>query len=282
MRRLLPLMLILALATSYGCKRQEKTGESRQGAPQATAPAKQEGEASSDGKKIVARINGKPIYKEDLDRYSIPEYINDLILYEEGIRQGIDKEFEKQVENYKKRLVINRLKADVMTKVQDQKVSDKEIEDYYTKNKDRYVYLSVEEITTGDKAVADEIHKRAVAGEELRDIAEKYKKEGTPVRYASMRLTTKFNMFFPKKEKGAVTGVIHVKDKYTILKIVDVRELPLDKVKSSIESTIIAGRRFQALNDFIEKLKREQNIKVEILEHNEETPQQQEEPQEAQ
>ncbi|MEM4407339.1 MAG: peptidyl-prolyl cis-trans isomerase [Candidatus Caldarchaeum sp.] len=273
MKRLLPLMLILALATSYGCKRQEKMDETKNSAPQATVPAKQEGEATSNGKKVVARINGKPIYQEDLDRYSVSEYINDLILYEEGVRRGIDKELEKQVEHYKKRLVINRLKSEIMEKVPNQEVTDKEIEDYYNKNKDRYVYLSVEEITTSDKAIAEEIHKRAVAGEELRDIAEKYKKEGTPVRYANIRLTTKFNMFFPKKEKGAVTGVINVKDKYTMLKITDVRELPLDRVKSSIASTIIAGRRFSALNDFIEKLKKEQNIKIEILEQQQEQPQ---------
>jgi hypothetical protein len=65
-----------------------------------------------------------------------------------------------------------------------------------------------------------------------------------------------------------VSEIIEDGNTFKILKITEVKEVPFDKVKQAVKYTISANKRAQALHEYAEKMKNENNIKVEIIEEN--------------
>ncbi len=257
MKKLVPFLALLILFT-WGCGRSEKKEE--------TKKASSVGETTTE-KKVVARVNGRPIYEEDLGGRPLQDVIDYEILYEAGLKQGLDKKVEKAVEDYKKRLVETALQREFMNNLpKGGEVSDKEIEDYYKGNESKYKYLRIKEITVEDKNLIEEIHKRALKGEDFEKIASDYSKSGTNITVSNLEFNRKYNDLFSGKELGSVSDVIQEGKQFKILKPTEVREIPLDKAKQTIRYTILAKRRGEAMHEFAEKMKNENKIKVEILE----------------
>jgi hypothetical protein len=269
MKRLLAVMFLSALM-ALGCTQSEKKEETKRDTSQKEIASKTE--ETQGETKIVARVNGEPIYEEDLYGRPLRFVINDEIIYQEGLRRGLDKKFERQVENFKKGIIVDSIKRDILVNItKDQNVSDEEIENYYNKNKDKYIYLQIKQISVDDESLAGEIRKKALEGEKLEKIVSEYSNTGKKINITDARFADRrYNKLFDKNEVGSVSEVIQEGKQFKILVITSVREIPLAKAKNPIKYTILAKRRGQAVGEFAQKLKKENNVKIEILQGEEE------------
>ena len=257
MKMLFPLLGLLLLF-AWGCGKSEKKEETEK----ASTTVK---EVTKSNKKIVARVNGRPVYEEDLMGRHIKEVIVDEILYEEGLIRGLDKKFEERIERYRRSLIINELKTEIIKTIP-KKVDPKEIEGYYKENESRYKYLRVIEVSVEDKNLAEEIHQKALEGQDLEKIASDYTNSGKKVTVRDSGFRKNYHDIFGGKDIGSVSEVIQEGDGFKILKLVEVREVPLSKLNQPIKSNLLAKKRAEAIQEFTEKLKEENKIKVEIIE----------------
>jgi len=266
MRRLLP-FLFLAVFLPLGCKQAERKEEIKKDTTsheEETASKTQENRGEN---KIVARVNGKPIYRGDLRGMPLQSVIADEIIYQEGLKRGLDKEFEKRVEEYKRGLIVDSIKREVLANLPKEEVTDEDIEKYYKENEDNYTYLRIKEISVGDKDTAEEIHKKALAGEDFERIKSDYSASGKQVTVVDLKFADSkfYKDLFDKKEVGSISGVIQDGNRFKILKITNVKKIPLEKAKNVIMHIIMARRKGQTLQEYVEKLKKENNVKVEIF-----------------
>ncbi len=71
---------------------------------------------------------------------------------------------------------------------------------------------------------------------------------------------------FNNKEVGSITDVIRKPDgTYSIMKIVDIREIPLKTSKNSIKHILQSRKEAQFIHDYTMKLAQENDIEVEIV-----------------
>jgi hypothetical protein len=252
---LLPLLATFVLF-AWGCDRIAKKHE-----------AKHTTEVSN--KTVIARVNGKPIYKEDLRGRPLEIAIDTEILYEAGMKQGLDKEVESAVEDYRKRLVVAAVQREIIQGLpKEEEVSQAEVEEYFKQNKSKYTAMSFKQIIVDNQNLADQIQKKAAAGEDFDKIAADLTKSGTIVNIRDLRFNRRFNDLFAGKPVGSVSDVIKEGNKFVILKVTEVKELPLEKASQAIKYTVAAKRRSQAMHDYAEKAKKDNNITVEIIEAN--------------
>jgi hypothetical protein len=252
MKKLLPLLALLVLF-AWGCDRTAKKEEVK--------------DTEAVNKTLLARVNGRPIYKEDLKGKPLETAIDFEILYEAGVKEGIDKQVEKAVEDYKKRLVVTTLQRQIVEKLpKEDVVSEEEIQEYYKQNQSKYTAMSFKEIIVQDKDLADQVQKRAMAGEDFDKIVAELTKSGTTAEVKDLRFNRRFNDLFSGKEVGSVSEVIKEGNKFVVLKLVEVKEVPLDKAKQAIKYTVAAKKKAQAIHDYAEKAKQDNNITVEIIE----------------
>ena len=125
--------------------------------------------------------------------------------------------------------------------------------------------MSFKEIVVEDQNLANEIHKRALSGEDFEKIASNYSESETNVQVRDLRFNKKYNERFIGKEIGSVSEIIQEGNNFVILKLTEVKEIPFNKTKQAIKYALIATKRSQAIHNFAEKAKNENNIKVEIL-----------------
>src|SRR3989304_7409389 len=252
MKKLIPLLGLLILI-AWGCGKSEK----KEGT--------QKIETATD-KKIVARVNGRPIYEGALKGRPLEEVIDYEIIYEVGLKQGLDKKFEKDVEEYRKRLIVTSLQKDIVANQPKEEISEQEIEEYYKQNEDKFKIMSFEQIVVEDQNLANEIHKRAVSGEDFEKIASDYSQSGKNVQVSDMRFNRRYNERFIGKEIGSISEVIQEGKKFIILKLTEVKQVPVTRSQQAAKYSIMASKRAKAIHDFAEKAQDENNIKVEILE----------------
>jgi hypothetical protein len=128
--------------------------------------------------------------------------------------------------------------------------------------------MSFKQIIVDNQNLADQIQKKAAAGEDFDKIAADLAKSGTTVNIRDLRFNRRFNDLFAGKPVGSVSDVIKEGNKFVILKVTEVKELPLEKASQAIKYTVAAKRRSQAMHDYAEKAKKDNNITVEIIEAN--------------
>src|SRR3990172_12616 len=252
MKKLIPLLGLLILI-AWGCGKSEK----KEGT--------QKIETATD-KKIVARVNGRPIYEGALKGRPLENVIDYEIFYEVGLKQGLDKKFEGDVEEYRKRLIVASLQKDILAKQSKEEITEQEIEEYYKQNEDKFNIMNFELIVVEDQNLANEIHKRAVNGEDFKKIASDYSGSDANVRVQDLRFNRKYDERFKGKEVGSISEVIQEGKKFIILKLTDVKQVPVTRSQQAAKYSIMASKRAKAIHDFAEKAKDENNIKVEILE----------------
>jgi parvulin-like peptidyl-prolyl cis-trans isomerase-like protein len=258
MKKLLPLLALIILF-AWGCGQSEKKEETKK----ATTSTQE----TTTEKKVVARIDGRPIYQEDLKGRPLNQVIDYEILYEVGLKKGLDKKLEDMVQDYKKRLIITSVERGFMNNLpKGGEVTDKEIEDYYKENQNNYKILSLKQIVTDDKNLAEEIHKRALNGEDFEKISSDLSKSGKAITLRNLTFNRRYNDLFNEKPVGSVSEVIQEGNQFVILKLTEMQQLPLDRAKQAVRIGVLAKRRTEALHENIEKLKNENKINVEVIE----------------
>jgi len=191
------LIILLVSGCGQSDKKEETTSETKEAK---TIKKETSKEDTSVEKTVVARINGKPIYKQDLNGRSVQYAIVREVLYLEGLRQGLDKDkkIKKSMEDHNKRVIINAVKTQLIKNFKKEigRLSDEDIENFYNENLHKYTRPHLMKVTVKDKNIALDIHARALEGEDLEKIASDHSSSGTDITVTDLGFTDKYNNLF--------------------------------------------------------------------------------------
>ncbi|MEW6146074.1 MAG: hypothetical protein AB1598_13770 [Thermodesulfobacteriota bacterium] len=271
MKILIPILLT-ALLLSSACGQsgtekspEGKTGNAGQEQNGSTEAAKAKPERNS---KVVARVNGVPIYEDELNGRPVDSLITDEILYQKGLNEGLDKKYEDRIREYRMSLVVMEVK-NKFTESQppEEKITDEDLLEYYNSAKDTaYTSIRAEEINFKDEGLGGQIIKMAKEGKNLQDIAKDLSDAESEMKVSDPGYDKKYNAYFDVKEVGSVSSVIRKPDgTYSVLKILEVKVIPYDKIKSKIGHTIEARRKGAAFNKYAREVAQQDGFTVEII-----------------
>ncbi len=220
--------------------------------------------------KVLARVNGQPIYEDDLKGYNLEYVVTEEIIYQEGIRQGIDKQYRDQVRNYNRRLIIRGSKQNILENAAPTKtVSDEEIKNFYENNKDKYSHVRIHEISFPDSRLGSEIQEKAKNGEELQTIANSH--PDLEITVNDIGYNREMAQHFKTREVGMVSEVIQKPDgTFSVLKIVEIKDIPLNISRKSIRSILEAIRKTRMYDSYARKVAEENNMTIEIIQQDSE------------
>ena len=242
-----------------------KENKSKQ-ANESTKTSEQSADTSQDKGKVAFKINGRPVYEDEMSARNIDEAIKDEILYEAALIKGVDKEpqVEKTLNMYRRNLITGVLRKQIIDEaMENYQVSDENINNYYEEHKDNYITLDVNKLIIQDKSKADEVYNKLSGGEAIEDVVEEYKTENSEIILQQLYNNRKLSKEFDSFEVGEVSKPIDEQNNAVIYVITKVEIIPLDKVKRQIAYILMNLRKAIAVNAFIEKAKREENIKIE-------------------
>jgi len=253
--------VLFVLLILIGCNQSDSNSKS----PSSDNTAATEPEPEREGK-VIARVNGQPIYEDDLNGTNLKFLITEEILYQEGIRQGIDKQYRGRVRDFERRLIISGTKERILENAEPTKqVSNEEIKSYYERNKDIYSYIRVHEISFPDSNLGNEIKDKAKSGEELQTIANSY--PDIVITVNDVGFNRRIVQHFKTRNVGSVSEVIQKPDgTFSVFKIVEVRGIPLNTTKNSIKHTLKARRKGRMFDSYAQKIVEENNMTIEIIE----------------
>lgn len=267
-------ILLTALLLSSACGQSgtkeapsDKSDSAGQNQNGSTEGARSKPERNS---KVVARVNGVPIYEDELNGRPVESLITDEILYQQGLNEGLDKKYEDKIREYRMSLVVREIKDKITEGMPPEKeLTEKDLLDYYNSTKDvNYTNLRVEEINFPDESLGEQIIKMAKEGKDFRAIAEDLSNAGPNITVKDLGYDRRLNTHFDVKEVGSLSGVIRKSDgTYSVLKILEVKVIPYDKVKSKIGFVVEASRKGAAYNQYAKKLAEENGFTVEIVEN---------------
>jgi len=204
----------------------------------------------------------------------IQELINDTLLYQEALRQGIDKDADvkKVIEEAKKKILIAKLLSSEVEAVI--KVTDDEVADYYDENKFRYMtpeIMRASHILLSTFDDASEVIKELKQGETFENAArarslDPTAQQGGDIGYFPKgRLMPEFEQACARLSVGETSDVVRTSLGFHIIKLTDRRasvEKPLDEVREEISRGIYDVKRRKSFNDLLEKLKNSTEIEV--------------------
>lgn len=250
------------------------------------------GKADKDGGKVIATISNRaitidafkaridrlPAYyqkiiKGNLKRY-LDETIMEMLLYEEALRKGLDrdKEVKEVLKEARKKVLISKL---VTSEVDEKaKVSEEEMRKYYDEHKDEFKAPEMwraSHILVADesqaKSIADELSK----GGDFAELAKKYSIDTTASRggdigfFRQGQLVPEFEKACLKLNIGQTGEILHTQFGYHIIKLTDKREADsqsYDEAKRAIESELIRKRKTVLFDDMVSNLKSRYSVNI--------------------
>jgi hypothetical protein len=218
--------------------------------------------------KVVAKVNGVPIYQDELNGRPVESLVTDEILYQEGLSEGLEKKYQEKIMQYQMSLVLREVKDKIMSGMPPEKeVTEQELLDYYNSAKDiNYTNLRVEEINFTDKELGDQILKMAQEGKDFNDIVKALPGAGSEVKVNELGYDRKLNAFFEVKEVGAISNIVNKKDgTYSVLKIEELHVIPFDSAKNTIKFIVESLKKAAAYNQYAQKIAKDKNYNVEIV-----------------
>ncbi|MDD5194824.1 MAG: peptidyl-prolyl cis-trans isomerase [Candidatus Omnitrophica bacterium] len=221
---------------------------------------------------IIAKENIK--IDRDFKMRVLDELVNNALLAQEAKRRGLDqdKDVIEVVNRYKQTILAEKLKNDM---TRDVYVSDKEVEDFYAKNKDSMKGLpefKVREIAVDNEAKAKEIYMRLLQGEDFSTIALtastiESAKRGGDLGYISYDPNKKFSKFWSAVaalDEGNISNIFKGEDgKFYIIKLESKREgeaYPLSKIKEEIKKRLEEVRKGEKIGALISASKQKSKV----------------------
>ncbi len=269
----LALAVILSLSfTIQGCK-STATNESKTGNVLATVNG-----APITGDDVFLRLGGheqfidSPVRDEVLD-----EVINDELLYQKGVKLGLDKDekFQSAVRMMERRITAYK-RAEIARRVRDTQIAakvnmtDQDVKEYYGKHAEQIateLHLGV--LQFADKAAADEALARIRAGASFEKVgAEQPKGPGQNwdkgfLHWNQIPIEIADTVYGLKK--GEVSGVLTASPAgIFIIKVIDRKKNPKTEfanVKAVLENRLIKIKIQEAYDQYLQKLKKESTIK---------------------
>ena len=264
----LVLLLLIASSITFGCSdsgNQDNTASNDTDTPEKIHYIDPKAPMNS---KVIATVNGIPIYEAELRDNTLQSVITDEILFQYGIIQGVHEGILRRSRNYKKGFIVRPLRTQIIEESPPSKeITDDEIEAYYNEHKDKNAFIYIQEITFSDSNIGNEIKKRAQSGEDFQTIAKSYNEKGTNVQVKDLGYNRKLTKHFENKEVGALSDIIEKDDgAFSLITIVKIRTVPLAKKRTAIRHRLEAQRDRDYVEESARQLAADSNIKVEIIE----------------
>lgn len=277
MKKLL-LLLILPLTVVIACGTPDKSEEKAENntvnesnnkpADQAQSTLKIDPKPKRDSK-VVARVNGVPIYEDELKGRPLQHLITEEVLYQKGLGLGLDEKYAQKIRDYNKQLIVHDLKTEVLENLPPAKeVSDEEIKAYYDNNPERYTFVRMHEVGFVDKNLGDEILGKMKSGEDITEIVNGYVESGANVVGRDLGFNREMVKEFDNIELGAVTDIITKPNgSYSVIKIVEIKPIPLHQTERAIRRLLEAKRKAHANDNYANQIIEENNVEVEIIDN---------------
>ena len=258
------MFLLLVVLIFIGCNQDDSDNKQSQTATNDNT-AYDESEPEVRGK-VLARVNGQAIYEDDLKGYNLEYVVTEEIIYQEGIRQGIDKQYRYKLRDLERRLIINVIKQSILENAEPTKpISNELIQSYYELNKDKYSHVRIHEISFADSNFGNEIKDKAKSGEELQTIANSY--PDLEITVNDIGFNRNMAKHFKTREVGTVSEVIQKPDgTFSVLKIVEIRDIPLNISRRTIKHILKALQKARLFDTYARGVARENNMTIDIIE----------------
>jgi len=217
--------------------------------------------------KMFEGVSGRERFLEEL--------VKRELLYQEALKKGLDKDpaYQKKLEDFKKiNLVGLLLEREIETKT---KVSDKEIRDYYEKNKEDFAPVSqvrLSHILLNTEEEAQKVLERLKKGEDFGQVAKKSsidtvsaKKNGDLGFFSKGEIPPDFRIAAVRLKTGEVSEPIKTKSGYEIIKVTDKKVgqvIEFDKIKNLISQNLLAEKQKESFDSYIEGLKKKYKVEV--------------------
>lgn len=217
--------------------------------------------------KMFEGVSGRERFLEEL--------VKRELLYQEALKKGLDKDpaYQKKLEDFKKiNLVGLLLEREIETKT---KVSDKEIRDYYEKNKKDFApvsQVSLSHILVNTEKEAQKILERLKKGEDFAQIAKKSsidtvsaKKGGDLGFFSKGDIPPEFRIAAVRLKTGEVSEPIKTKSGYEIIKVTDKKVgqvIEFEKIKNLISQNLLAEKQKESFDSYMEELKKKYKVEV--------------------
>ena len=271
MKRII-MLLILPAVLAAGCGTQEKAQDKKAGESSEQTEMQGQTGVKIDPKpqrddKVVARVNGVPIYHDELKGRPVQHLISEEIIYQKGLGLGLDEKYAERMRDYQKQLIVHDLKMELLENQPPMKeISNEEIKSYYDSNPAKYTFVRMQEVGFTDKNLGDEILGKVKSGEDLTELVNSYVESGANVVGRDLGYNREMVKKFDVIELGAVTDVITKPDgSYGVIKIVEIKPIPLNQTERAIRRTLEAKRKSYAFDNYANQIVEENNIEIEIF-----------------
>src|SRR3972149_1733349 len=214
--------------------------------------------------------------KKEEKRASYLAKVGNTVITEADIEREIKNlpDFvQKKFEDFKKiNLVGLLLEREIETKT---KVSDKEIRDYYEKNKEDFAPVSqvrLSHILLNTEEEAQKVLERLKKGEDFGQVAKKSsidtvsaKKDGDLGFFSKGEIPPEFQIAAVRLKTGEVSEPIKTKSGYEIIKVTDKKVgqiIEFEKIKNLISQNLLAEKQKESFDSYIEGLKKKYKVEV--------------------
>ena len=187
----------------------------------------------------------------DARKRFVENYVLNDLLYAEGLSEGLgsDPDIERQVNDLRRRLVVQR----VVRKLQDMApVTDEQAKAYYDANPDRYSTTTIKarHILVKDEAKAKELHEQLTQNpDQFADLAKANSADTASARkggdlgfFGRGRMVPEFEVAaFALKTPGQISEIVKTPYGYHIIQLEERRDgeqKPFDQVKEQIRATL--------------------------------------------
>jgi peptidyl-prolyl cis-trans isomerase C len=284
-RLMMPRMLVAVAMVAFTLAACQRGGDaSAPGAPAAEKPAgaviaRYGGKTltTADAQEAMKRLPGPSrAYLSSLDRKR--QFIDNLVmndlLYAEGERQGFtnDPDITRQVDDFRERLVVQRVMRDLRKRPE---VSDEDAKKQYDANPNLYstTQIRASHILLKDEATAKEVRAQLVANpDSFAEVAkEKSTDQGSARRGGELglfgpgRMVPEFEAAAFALKPGEISELVKTQYGYHIIKVTERKEgtvRPFEQVKAQIKSQLANQRLQEQLDRYLSELRAKANVQV--------------------
>ncbi len=202
------------------------------------------------------------------------ELIKREVLYEEAKKKGLAKsdEFKKRVEEFKKITLINMLLEQEIKGLQE--VTEKEVKEYYEKNKDQFVKpteVRLSQIVVKTEEEAKKVYERVDKGEDFAKIAKELSRDdktkasgGDMGFFKKGQLNPQIENLVFNLRKGQISMPLTLKGDIYIFKVTDIKGNPVEfeQIKNQLTEQLKAKKQQEWFNNYIEELKKKHKVEI--------------------
>jgi len=207
-------------------------------------------------------------------RFILEEMINAELLYQQAIREGLQKEtsFVERVEDFKKLTLANMVLEKALSEIKP--VTEKEARAFYDENRSLFssAEVRVSHILVRAREEAEMIQKSLAGGMGFESAARKWSIDADSALKGGDIGYVRRHEILPELEqtvfamkKGEISKVIRTGSGYHIIRVTNIRKgntLPFAKVKAQVISQLNKDREREAFDRYIETLKKSFPVEV--------------------